>query len=420
MLGCIADDFTGATDLANILVGGGMRVVQTIGVPDAPVGEDADAIVVALKSRTIPVDEAVSQSLSALAWLRETGATQIFFKYCSTFDSTPAGNIGPVTDALMDALDCPFTIACPAYPGNGRTVFNGYLFVGQGLLHESGMKDHPLTPMTDSNLVRVLQPQTRRNVGLVGHHDVAAGSDTIETAFRKLQEDSIGIAIVDAVSDRDLVEIGKACTGIDLVTGGSGVAIGLPANFGIDAKTPPTMAMLPAADGHAAIIAGSCSVATNGQVADFIESGGAAFQVDVSALDQPDRIVAEALEWSRARIEKGPVLIYTTSKADDVRATQQALGAARTGEIVEGVLSGIAAGLVEQGVGRLVVAGGETSGACVTALGIRQLVVGPEIAPGVPWCYAVTSAQRPEGLHLALKSGNFGQTDFFSRAFEMT
>ena len=226
-LGCIADDFTGATDLANNLLRTGKRVIQTISIPSGPLKEDADAVVVALKSRTIAASEAVAQSLAALAWLRAQGATQIYFKYCSTFHSTPQGNIGPVTDALMDALGTDFTIACPAFPENGRTVFKGYLFVGDELLHESGMRNHPLTPMTDSNLVRVLQSQTQRRVGLIDYRTVSQGTAAIEKRIAALRAAGISMAVVDAISNDDLRSMGLALAGFPLITAGSGVAIGL-------------------------------------------------------------------------------------------------------------------------------------------------------------------------------------------------
>ena len=231
LLGCIADDFTGATDLANNLVRGGMRAVQTIGVPRDMLAEPADAVVVALKSRTVPAAEAVRQTLAALAWLRRAGCRQVYFKYCSTFDSTPAGNIGPVTEALMDALDCGFTISCPAFPENGRTVFKGYLFAGDVPLNESGMRHHPLTPMTDANLVRVLSRQTNGTVGLVAHATVEQGAVAIRSAMTALKEQGHRYAIVDAVSDPQLLAIGEAAERHTLITGGSGVAMGLPANF---------------------------------------------------------------------------------------------------------------------------------------------------------------------------------------------
>ncbi len=427
LLGCIADDFTGATDLANNLVRGGMRVVQTIGVPSEPSNANAnayagvDAVVVALKSRTIPTSDAVAQSLSALRWLQSQGAQQIYFKYCSTFDSTDAGNIGPVTDALMDALGTHFTIACPAFPDNGRTIFKGYLFVGDELLHESGMRNHPLTPMLDSNLVRVLQAQTKRKVGLIDYKTVAAGSAAITARIAELQASGISMAIVDATSNAELVEAGKAWKGMPLVTAGSGIAIGLPQNFGIHATMADIAksSELLAPQGLQAIVSGSCSVATNAQVAKFIAQGDGqsrAFHVDplhlMAGADEAV-VTAQALAWAKEQFAKStskPLLVYATSTPEQVKAVQAKLGVEKSGELIERTLSTIARGLVDLGVRQLVVAGGETSGACVQALGITQLRIGPQIAPGVPWTHTGE-------LHLALKSGNFGSVDFFSEAF---
>jgi len=413
-LGCIADDFTGATDLANNLVRAGMRVVQTIGVPSGPLDTEVDAVVVALKSRTIPADEAVAQSLEALRWLQGQGAQQIYFKYCSTFDSTPAGNIGPVTDALMDALGSDFSIATPAFPDNKRTVFKGYLFAGDVLLSESGMQNHPLTPMTDPNLVRVLQSQTRRKVGLIDHSVVAQGADAIRSRIAALKADGVGIAIVDAVSNDDLLRMGPALADLPLVTAGSGVAIALPANFGLQPSNQA--AALPAASGLQAVVSGSCSVATNAQVAHFIASGRPALAIEPLRMAAGDDVVREALDWARPHLASGPVLVYSTAEPDDVRSIQAQLGVEQAGALVEQTLAAIARGLVELGVRQLVVAGGETSGACVQALGIAQMRIGGQIDPGVPWCHAA-SAAAPEGLHIALKSGNFGSTDFFTKAF---
>ncbi|MEF9963307.1 MAG: four-carbon acid sugar kinase family protein [Comamonas sp.] len=413
-LGCIADDFTGATDLANNLVRAGMRVVQTIGVPSGPLDTEVDAVVVALKSRTIPADQAVAQSLDALRWLQSQGAQQIYFKYCSTFDSTPAGNIGPVTDALMDALGSDFTIATPAFPDNKRTVFKGYLFAGDVLLNESGMQNHPLTPMTDPNLVRVLQSQTRRKVGLMDHSVVAQGADAIRNRIAALKAEGVGIAIVDAVSNDDLLRMGPALADLPLVTAGSGVAIALPANFGLQPSNQA--AALPAASGLQAVVSGSCSVATNAQVAHFIASGRPALAIEPLRMAAGDDVVHEALDWARPHLASGPVLVYSTAEPDDVRSIQAQLGVEQAGALVEQNLAAIARGLVELGVRQLLVAGGETSGACVQALGIAQMRIGGQIDPGVPWCHAASPA-APEGLHIALKSGNFGSTDFFSKAF---
>jgi uncharacterized protein YgbK (DUF1537 family) len=414
LLGCIADDFTGATDLANNLVRAGMSAVQAIGVPSGPLDAQAQAVVVALKSRTVPAAEAITQSLAALKWLREHGARQIYFKYCSTFDSTPAGNIGPVAEALMDALGTDFAIATPAFPDNGRTVFKGHLFVGDVLLSDSGMRDHPLTPMRDANLVRVLQAQCRRKVGLVDYRTVAQGAAAIRERIAQLRRDGVGLAIVDAVSNDDLMRIGPALADDALVTAGSGVAIGLPQNFGI---APSSRAgELPPASGHRAIVSGSCSQATNAQVADFIAHGGRAFALDPLRIARGEDVAREALAWAQPLLPQGPVLVYSTADATAVKATQQALGVEQAGAMIERTLAAIARGLIERGVRQLVVAGGETSGACVQALGVTQLRTGPQIDPGVPWCHARAA---DTGLHLALKSGNFGTADFFTKAFGM-
>ncbi|APW40344.1 hypothetical protein RD110_26675 [Rhodoferax koreense] len=418
-LGCIADDFTGATDLANNLVRAGMRAVQTIGVPGTPLDTEADAVVVALKSRTLPAAEAIDQSLAALAWLQAQGAEQIYFKYCSTFDSTAAGNIGPVAEALMEALGTDFTIATPAFPDNGRTVFKGYLFVGDVLLNESGMRDHPLTPMRDANLVRVLQAQSRKKVGLIDHSVVAQGADAVTARIAALRAQGVGLAVVDAVSNADLLRLGPALKGMPLVTAGSGVAIGLPANFGIAPSN--TASVLPPPRGRQAVVSGSCSVATNRQVANFIASGRPARAIDPLRLaDHGDAAVAEVLAWAGPLLADGPVLVYSTAEAGAIQAVQSRLGVAEAGALVEHHLAAIARGLVADcGVRQLVVAGGETSGACVQALEVTQLRIGPQIDPGVPWCHAQSPATRGDGLHLTLKSGNFGTDDFFTKSFQL-
>jgi 3-dehydrotetronate 4-kinase len=417
LLGAIADDFTGATDLANTLVRQGMRTVQLIDVPEAASPPpDADAIVVALKSRTIPAADAVRQSLAALDWLRHAGARQILFKYCSTFDSTDAGNIGPVADALLDALGSDFTVFCPAFPENGRTIYKGYLFVGDVLLSESGMRDHPLTPMRDPSLVRVLQRQTKRKVGLVPHAAVARGADAIVAAFTALRRDGFRHAIVDAVDDRDLIALGTAIADLALITGGSGIALGLPENFrraGLLAASD-TAATLPEVRGAEAVIAGSCSTATLAQVA-AMRAERPVFDIDPLALAAGTDAVGAALDFAAKEMASGPILISASAPPDDVRRVQDRLGRERAGTLVETALAEIARRLVERGVRRLVVAGGETSGAVVKALGITGLRIGPQIDPGVPW----TASLGETPLLLALKSGNFGRTDFFLRSFSV-
>ncbi|CAH2599722.1 putative 3-oxo-tetronate kinase YgbK [Rhodovastum atsumiense] len=416
LLGCIADDFTGATDLASMLVRNGMRTVQLIGVPaEGSTVPDADAIVVALKSRTAPVEQAVADSLAALAWLRHAGCRQFFFKYCSTFDSTEDGNIGPVGDALIDALGSGFALACPAFPTNGRTVYQGHLFVGTALLNESGMEKHPLTPMTDANLVRVLGRQSRGTVGLVPFAIVEQGAAAIRRAMTALKEQGRRWAIVDAVTDAHLRAIGEAAAAHALVTGGSGVALGLPETFrarGLLAAIADPAA-LPTADGAAAVVAGSCSRTT------LLQIGMARGQVPTLELDPlatPDAaaLVRQAMDWAATKLGDRPVVIAASAPPERVAALQARLGRDAAGALVEHAIAGIAQGLVERGVRRLVVAGGETAGAVVTRLGLRSLRIGPEIDPGVPWTYAEGGAVP---LRLALKSGNFGAPDFFLKAF---
>jgi len=416
LLGAIADDFTGATDLCNTLVRRGMRTVQLIDVPrpDTEI-PDAEAVVVALKSRTVPAAEAVEKSLAALAWLREVGARQILFKYCSTFDSTDEGNIGPVAEALMDALGTDFTLFCPAFPENGRTIYLGYLFVGDVLLSESGMRDHPLTPMRDASLVRVLQRQTRGKVGLVVQYDVARGVAAIRDAFASLRQAGFQHAIVDAIEDRDLEAIGEAAADFPLITGGSGIALGLPENFRRQGLIGDgTADTLPPVTGAAVVLSGSCSEATRAQVSHMRERAPL-FRIDPIAAAAGRDIAEEALDWASPRLGDRPILISATASPEEVTAIQEALGRERAGALVEQTLATIARGLAAKGARRFVVAGGETAGAIVQALGITGLRIGWQIDPGVPW----TMSLGEPALALALKSGNFGAPDFFLRAFSV-
>ena len=413
LLGCIADDFTGATDLANMLVRGGMRTIQTIGIPTAPLDQEVDAVVVALKSRTIDPAEAVAQSLSALSWLQRMGCAQIYFKYCSTFDSTAKGNIGPVCDALMHALGTDFTIACPAFPEAGRTIFRGYLFVGDQLLSESGMKDHPLTPMTDANLVRVLQPQARAKVGLIRYDVLARGAASVRQEISALRQQKVGIAVADALGQSDLDCLAEACADLPLLTAGSGVGLAIADYHRRSQHLPDAAgaAQLPQVKGMAAVLSGSCSLATNEQVAQWMRARPG-FRVDARKLAAGQPVVEEALAWAREHLRLGPVLIFATSPPQEVKAVQSELGIERAGALVEQALAGIGKGLVGAGVRKLIVAGGETAGAVVGALGIRSLRIGPQIDPGVPW----TESLDDKPIALALKSGNFGAPDFFSKA----
>jgi uncharacterized protein YgbK (DUF1537 family) len=396
LLGCIADDLTGATDLGVTLAREGLSVIQVNGAPPQALEvPPADAIVVALKSRTAPASEAVAASLQALAWLRARGAQRIYFKYCSTFDSTPRGNIGPVADALLDALQARFSVATPAYPRNGRTVFKGNLFVGDVPLAESGMRDHPLTPMRDSNLVRVLAAQTPHGVGLVPYDAVDAGARAVLERLQALENEGKRYAILDAVSDAHLVAAGESCRDMPLATGGAGLAMGIARAL---PKRTGRAAELPRIAGPAVVLAGSCSSATLAQVAAW---RGPAHKLDPANLD-----VQAAIAWARGLLQEQPLIYASAPPAEIVPGR---------GEAIEQAFRAIACGLAESGVRKFVVAGGETSGAVVEALGVRALAIGPEIDPGVPWTWSAGG----ETYLLALKSGNFGAADFFSKALGM-
>jgi len=419
LIGCIADDLTGATDLGVTLAREGLSVVQVNGVPDAAcVLPAVDAVVVALKSRTIPPAEAIAQSLAALDWLRGRGAERIYFKYCSTFDSTPRGNIGPVTEALQQALGVapgdPPTPATPAYPRNGRTVYLGHLFVGEILLSDSGMRSHPLTPMTDANLVRVLAAQTRGKVGLVATADVESGSDAVRRRLAALGAAGCRHAIIDATRDEHLVAAGAACLELPLATGGAGLALGLARALAPRAQPGGGAWTKPVPRGPVAWLSGSCSEATRGQVA-AVRDTVTAIRLDPLVLaDDPDPgadIAARAV----AALGETPVLVYATADPDTVAHAQHELGVERAASLVENAFRRAARALADAGVRAFVVAGGETAGAVVETLGVRALAIGPEIDPGVPWTLAVGG----EPYRLALKSGNFGARDFFVKATGM-
>lgn len=428
ILGVIADDHTGATDVASMLVRSGLRTVQIIGVPSASTDAgDVDAVVIALKSRTIPPPEAIEQSLAALRWLQQRGVQRFYFKYCSTFDSTSHGNIGPVADALMHALGTHYSIACPAFPENQRTIFKGHLFVGDVLLSDSGMRNHPLTPMTDANLLRVLQAQSRCKVGLLSHLQVAKGvvslKQVVEQKITEAQKETPGVIdIADAITNDDLMVLGHALADVPLVTAGSGLALGLAAAY-IDrglVKADAHAAQLPAAGGKAVVISGSCSVATNAQVKHWIASSKPAMKIDAREIAGSQPVAQQVLDWHAQ--QKETCLIYATSPPEEVAALQKEFGANSLGEQIEHCFAEIAQGLIAQQVRRFVVAGGETSGAVVNALGVQSLKIGATIDPGVPW----TAGQVGKPLLdtaapvlLALKSGNFGTDDFFAKALAM-
>ncbi|WP_299031594.1 3-oxo-tetronate kinase [uncultured Sulfitobacter sp.] len=413
VLGCIADDFTGATDLAGLLARSGVRVSLRIGVPSEPPQDTGPFEVIALKSRTAPVHEAVAETRAALAWLRAAGAQRFFWKYCSTFDSTEDGNIGPVAEALMDDLGTEQTIYCPAFPENGRSIFMGNLFVGQQPLAESPMKDHPLTPMRDSNLMRLLSPQVTRPVGLADRLTVARGAPALRARLDALKEEGVAHVVVDAVADEDLTIIAQACRDMPLMTGGSAVAMPLPALYLADGTLPAgaTKGQTPDIARETIVLSGSCSAMTNAQVAAYIAQGAPAYQLDPLTLSQTG--AAPVLDWIAAQDLGAAPLVYATADAQSVKSAQEALGVVQAGVLVEQTLAACAVAARDAGARRVIVAGGETSGAVTQALGVTQLDIGAEIAPGVPWTFCRSGGHQ---IALTLKSGNFGAPTFFRDA----
>ena len=416
LIGAIADDFTGASDLASTLVREGMKVVQVIGVPDNTTETgDADAVVVALKSRTSPVAQAISESLDSLSWLDTKGAQQVVFKYCSTFDSTDHGNIGPVSEALRQAIGAGFALVCPAFPENGRTIYQGHLFVHGDLLENSSMRDHPLTPMRDSNLMRMMETQSEKKVGLIAYQDVLKGPEAIRTRISSLKDQGYAFGVVDAITAGDLRIIGLAAKDHQLVTGGSGVAVGLPANFRAAGELSEVLQpSLPKARGRQLVLAGSCSTTTRGQIA-HVEGKWPTCKVNVDDVAAGKDVVGALCQWAKEQPVNSPVVIYGSADPEEIATTQAKYGVERAGEMVENVLGQTAHTLWKGGFDQIISAGGETSGAIVSALGVKALRICPEIAPGVPWTDSLGTAP----LALALKSGNFGTEDFFEVAFGM-
>ncbi|MGV3549736.1 3-oxo-tetronate kinase [Rhizobium sp.] len=408
LLGAVADDFTGASDLANTLAKGGMATMQFSGPGHA--GADCEAGVVSLKTRSIPVVDAVSQSLDAARWLLDQGCEQIIFKYCSTFDSTPQGNIGPVVEALLDLLGTDVAVVCPAFPGAGRRIFMGHLFVGDRLLNESGMQNHPLTPMTDPDIRRWLRLQTKGEVGSINLDGVRSGEHALRTRFAEEAAAGRRLVVTDAVADSDLITIGAAIADHKLVTGGSGIAQGLPENFRARGKLSGRNAELPVARGPAIVLCGSCSTASQAQVTRYRETNPS-LSIDPGALMRGEVTVETATKWIAAQGEHVPI-VYSTAEPTSVAEAQRMFGREAVAAKIEHFFAGLARSLADTGTRRFVVGGGETSGAIVESLGLAAMQVGPEIDPGVP----VLVGDRSGPLALALKSGNFGAPDFFAKA----
>lgn len=415
LIGVIADDFTGASDIGvalskGIAGEGGLRTTLYLGTPDAPAAETVEAGVVALKSRSIPAHEAVSESLAACRWLLAQGCQQIVFKYCSTFDSTAEGNIGPVAQALADLLETSAVPVCPSFPSMGRTMYQGHLFVRDRLLNESGMEHHPLTPMTDADIRRVLQTQTTCQTGHIAWQTVSQGSAPLREALDLAASRNEKLVVIDALSDADLVTIGEACAGQPLLTGGSGIAIGLPHNFIARGEAKGSEGAVPHIDGPEAILVGSCSTTTLGQIAEHARH----HPVMMVAVDDamagrvsPNDLVKFVLDNQG----KSP-LVFTSGDKDDVARAQATYGREKVSCVLETLFGEVARELVNRGIRRLVVGGGETSGAVVSALNLESVMIGREIDTGVP--ALVSSGENP--VALALKSGNFGAVDFFAKA----
>ncbi|HFZ8995443.1 TPA: 3-oxo-tetronate kinase [Citrobacter freundii] len=411
-IGVIADDFTGATDIASFLVENGIPTVQINDVPTGTKPEGCNAVVISLKTRSSPSQEAIKQSLAALTWLRKQGCQQIYFKYCSTFDSTAEGNIGPVTDALMAALDTSFTVISPALPINGRTVYQGYLFVMDQLLAESGMRHHPVNPMTDSHLPRLMEAQAQGRCGMIPAHVLDEGVEATRAALTRLEQEGYRYAALDALNERHLEIQGKVLRDARLVTGGSGLAIGLARQWAGQFARQPSTAVCPL-PGRAVVLSGSCSQMTNRQVAQYRQLAPAR-DVDVArclSSEVRENYAEQLAQWVLSQQgELGP-LISATASAQALADIQQQYGAAEASHAVEALFSLLSARLAKGGITRFIVAGGETSGVVTQSLGVKGFHIGPCISPGVPWVNALNAP-----ISLALKSGNFGDESFFSRA----
>ncbi len=418
ILGVIADDFTGGTDIASFLVKEGMSTIQLIGVPceSDPVC-DADAVVISLKSRSAPGSQAISESLSAARYLKKNGAKVIFFKYCSTFDSTEKGNIGPVTEALMRELNVDFAIFSPALPVNGREVFNGYLFVKGVPLAESPMRNHPVTPMHESNVMRLVQMQSAIHCGLVPEKVVKAGPEAILQAISQLKKAGFTGAVIDAIDDVDLYNQGKAFKDFSFVTGGSGLGMGLAKALATSAKDIKSAQELGRPNYEKTIVlSGSCSAMTNAQVAQY-KKDAPSLPVDIEACviskEKTQTYAASVAKWASEQTDKKPPIIYATANPEVLQKIQAQFGAKASSDAIESFFYAVSEELKKLGFKKFIVAGGETSGQVTKALGVKGFHIGPTIAPGVPWVKAIN-----EDISLALKSGNFGEVDFFSKAQE--
>ncbi len=426
-LGCIADDFSAARDLAQSLVAGGMRVVQTLGIPSTEADTDKDAIVVTLKTRYGRPSDAVVRALDALVWLKAQGVQQFYCCFSPTFNSVfegeHPGNIGPVIDALMNALGVDFSVVAPSAPKSGVTVAKGYMFVGPVLLNECGLQNHPLTPMSDANLMRVLQAQTRHQVTLIDHVTVQTSSVAIQERMVELRLDKHALALIDASTTDDLSRIAQATKKLALVAGSAGLGAALPDSLGF--KPSPKASRLPAISGHRAVLCASCAEVSNRQVEHFHAAGYPAMALDPLKISKfgAEKVAKAALSWAAPLLDKGPVLLYTSTDESTREAVANLLGIANVGTLIEDCMALIAEGMVDAGVRQLVIAGTDTAVGCLRHLGIRQMHIGSQVESGAPWAYGYlgrSTPKMPDGLHFLIKPGKRGSDDFFTRAFDWT
>ncbi|SBW10400.1 conserved hypothetical protein [uncultured delta proteobacterium] len=417
-LGVIADDFTGATDIAGFLVNNGLPTVQLNGVADVPLPESVQAVVISLKSRSCPAAEAVALSLDALRHCKRLGCSRFFFKYCSTFDSTEKGNIGPVTDAFLKELGQDCTVVCPALPVNGRTVYNGYLFVNGVPLDESGMRNHPLNPMRDANLMRLMDAQSAGKSGNVPVSVIAKGAGAVTECLASLKQQGVSYAVLDALADGDLDTLAEALADMPLVTGGSGLGGALARRYARSARSVgraecATDLGLPTG-GKTVLLSGSCSEMTNRQVAAYKEKGPfypVAVERCMRDAEGYAREMADAIIAAPAA--NLPPLVSATVPPAELSAIQSRFGLASS-HALETFFARLAVFLREAGYDHFIAAGGETSSVISQALMVKGFYIGPQIAPGVPWVRAIG-----EPLSLALKSGNFGDERFFFAALDL-
>lgn len=412
IIGCIADDFTGASDAASFLVKGGMQTILFNGIPqEKERTESCQAIVIALKTRTQKTEDAVKETLKAAEWLKENGAKQLYIKYCSTFDSTPKGNIGPIMDALLEKYEVPTTILCPALPVNGRVVKDGNLYVNGIPLNQSSMKDHPLTPMWDSDVGKLMRDQSRYDCVKISCGEMNKPEEVQKKIRLFGAEKPHFYVIPDFETGKDARSIVQNFGKLPILSGSSGILTELAGQYKLEKST--TLKTDERTIGSGLLLAGSCSQATRSQIA-FVQKNG----IKSKRMDPLKLLAGEQTEqelWDFIQTNHTDVLIYSSDTPESVRKVQQA-GREQIAELLERTMANLAKRALQAGYTRLVIAGGETSGAVTKALGYRSYMIGTSVAPGVP----IMIPRENKNVRLVLKSGNFGQEDFLKRALDMT